>query len=259
MAAKYSLAPISEVVCGVFFNNNLLLLDGTIFKLLTTLSSSFQIIQTGPTISSEEVVNGSITTSTDYISAGFSTYRLTSDDHKWQVLIQQNMITVHWVRQDQENVGHYPGFNNVYKKFKEIFSLAIDTFGDEKSFREHIKSCYLSYTDRVNFEIYKRDGQTIPDIITINPPAFSAFDKQYKADNYFSKFSGPCDQINGYYITSINSPTLHGFGQLLIVENKVKGGLSPTDPVDEWFIKAHQVQVSFFESIFTQKILKTWE
>src|SRR5580692_6234903 len=105
MPLKYSKAPISELVCGFILNSNLLLTDGILFKALSALSVEYPVINTHPTISEEEVLNDSIQSSADYSKAGFTTYRLAIPDGRWQILLQQNLLTLHWVRQDVEDVG----------------------------------------------------------------------------------------------------------------------------------------------------------
>lgn len=259
MAAKYSQAPISEVVCGIIFNTNLLLNNGAIFKLLISISEAYPIRQTIPTISNEEIINGSISVSTDYANAGFTTYRQTTEDTKWQILIQQNMVTLHWVRQDEQTVGNYPGYNEIVAKFKEVYNITKAAVGDDLKFNASIKSYYLSYTDRVNMAHFKEQGLSVHDLINLAPLSFTAFNKAHVADNYFVRFSGPCDEIKGYFIASINSPTLPGLGQILIIENKLKGTPHQFNSIDEWFDNAHEIQFSFFESIFKSSILEKWK
>jgi uncharacterized protein (TIGR04255 family) len=259
MAVKYSKAPISELVCGIFFNSNLLLIDGIIFQFLTRTQGLFPVIQTLPTIPSDEVVNGIIQTSQDYIKAGFVTYRLFSNDMKWQVLIQQNMVTLHWVRQDDENVGNYPGYDQIFAEFKRIYIILRELIPDDNIFNANIKSLYLCYTDRINMEPYRIRGMGIDDLITLPPIQFKANNTNIKANNYFNRFSGACNDIDGYFIASINSPTIMGLGQFLIIENKVKGSLSDSRFMDDWFESAHQIQLSFFESIFKSAVLEEWK
>jgi uncharacterized protein (TIGR04255 family) len=259
MAAKYSKAPISEVVCGIIFNKNLLLNDAVLFRLLVHLLKEFPMINTHPTIPDDEVVNGAIQTATEYSKAGFTTYRLYTEDGKWQVLVQQNMVTVHWLRQDEENVGNYPGYNYIFAKFYDIYNFTKDLVNDDLKFDENIKSYYLSYGDRINLEPYKLEGNSVADLITLPPPSFELNKKQYTANNYFNRYSIPCDEIDGYAIISVNSPTIPGFGQILMVENKLKGTSKKFSTVYEWFDTAHEIQISFFESIFKSEILEIWK
>lgn len=259
MAVKYSKAPISEVVCGIIFNSNFLLNNSILFNFLVELSKDFPSIFTHPTIAADEVVNNGIQTATEYTKAGFTTYRIVSEDTKWQVLAQQNLITFHWVRQDDENVGNYPGFTIIFERFKEIYSTLKRIVNDDAKFSSNIKHYYLSYSDRVNLEELKEEGVSITDTITLNPPKFEINNEVYKTDNYFNRYSGQCDAINGYSIVGVNSPTLPGLGQILVVDNKLKGAPKEDITIDQWFKVAHDIQVSFFETIFSPKILQLWK
>jgi uncharacterized protein (TIGR04255 family) len=258
MAAKYSKAPISEVVCGIIFNSNLLLNNSVLFKLLIRLQDDFPNIQTHPTINEDEVVNGIIQSIPDYLKAGFSTYRVISADGKWQVLVQQNLITLNWVRQDAENVGNYPGFQTVFDKFKQIYTITKQVLGDDQKFQSSIKYYYLAYSDRVNVEEFKGSENPIMEITTLQPPTFQVNNKEYKANNFFNRYSVQCDAIDGFSIITVNSPTMAGYGQILMVENKVKGAPAKYSVIDDWFEVAHKIHVSFFETFFSKKILDQW-
>ena len=230
MAAKYSQAPISEVICGVFFQSKYAhKWLRTIFNSSQNLQPDYPIINTHPTpLPEEEVINGMINANPHYQAAGFSTYRFATLDGRWQVLIQQNMLSLHWNRKDSEAVGQYPGFSEVYQKFKGLFNnLLWAISSDDGGLLENIKSCYLAYVDRVDIENFNQRGEDINDILTLNPPGFSGEQKEYKASNYFARYSTLCDDVNGFSIMSINSPTIAPIGQILIVDNKVRGAEIP--------------------------------
>jgi len=258
MALKYSKAPISELVCGFILNKNLLLSDGVLFKAIGSLSKDYPIINTHPITSEEEVINDTIQSGIDYAKAGFSTYRLVDSQGRWHILLQQNLLTFHWVRQDIENVGNYPGFAQVFERFHGLYSYIRSLFKDPQIFDSSIKSYYLSYADRVNLEEYKKEGLSIGDIINLSPPFFTVNDKKYFANNYFNRYSIPCDAIGGYSLASINSPTIPGIGQILAVDNKLKGFSPGLSKIEDWFNVAHEIQVSFFESLFKPEILNKW-
>lgn len=259
MPVKYSQAPISEVICGIFFKSNFLLNNSVFFHLLAKFSKDYPGIQTHPVGPDDEVANGSINATIDYPSAGFSTYRFSATDGGWQILLQQNMLTLHWVRQDNEQVGNYPGFKSVYGEFREIFEFLKSLVGADELLHTQIKNYYLSYVDRVDLEPFKHAGRTISDILTIPAPGFALNEIKYKADNYFARFSTPCEAINGNAIMSVNSPTVIPFGQILIVDNKVKGMPATLQHIDAWFESAHSIQTSFFENIFKPDILEQWK
>jgi uncharacterized protein (TIGR04255 family) len=257
MAVKYSKAPISELTCGVFFKQNSLLNNAVIFKIIAKLSKDYPTINTHPTGAEEDVVNNTIQVSMDYARSGFATYRLQSPDFKWQVVITQNMLTFHWVRQDTEDVGNYPGFSEIYSKFYTIYQTLKELFEESIfSFNDSVKCYYLGYLDRINFDDYKSKGMELSDIISL--PSFSFYKNQtkYTATNYMNKYSVSCDDINGSSIITISTPTFMPFGQIIMVDNKIKGIGSD---IKKWFKDAHDIQVAFFEKIFTEKILNSWK
>lgn len=259
MAVKYSKAPISELYFGITFNNNILLNNGVLFQFLAALAKEFPHINTFPPQGDSVLIDGILQTSLDYSKSGFSTYRLYTSDNKYHVFVQQDAIRFHWVRTDIEPVGNYPGFSTVYEKFSNIYSTVenLQASYDQKLSSE-VKSYTLAYVDRINFEEYKTQGFSIEDVILTSFPSFSVKNKTYKSNNCFNRYSVNCEEINGYSIIGINTPTLAGFGQIFIVENTLRGYVDDM-PMKDWFDIAHTAQLSFFENTFTKKILKVWE
>jgi len=259
MALKYTKAPISEVVFGVILKTNSLLANGILFELLHNLSREFPNIQTFPARPEDDLVDGLIQSSVDYSKSGFVTYRLYSSDAKWQILIQQNIITYHWVRADMQPVGGYPGFSACFDRFLQVYKKTNELFTKNGiSLESNIKNYYLSYVDRVNFSEYQSKGMKISDILNMSFPFFSINGRKYTTDNCFNRYSVACEEINGSSIIGVNTPTVPSFGQMFIVDNKLKGYSEKID-MQDWFRVAHGLQVSFFENIFTEKILKSWE
>ena len=260
MAAKYSKAPISELVLGAFFNPGLLLNNGVLFELINKLLVEFPVLNTHPVFAFEELANGvTIQSQADYTKTGFSTYHLISEDGKWQILLLQDMITLHWNRKDDESVGNYPGFTTTFRKFKNIYDTISELLKKhDLDMAASIKSYYLCYNDRVDLEEYKSKGLNVDNIINISTPSFEYASKVYVANNYWNRYSVTCDAISGYSLITINTPTLETGKQLLIVENKLRGK-TPNSDIEEWFLIAHDSQMSFFEKIFKQEILKSWE
>ncbi|WP_293893043.1 TIGR04255 family protein [Flavobacterium sp.] len=253
MSVKYSKAPISEIIFGVVFKSNILFQNGVLFELLSELKDRFPNMFTHPSLGEEDVVNGLIQVTILHEDAGFSAYRLVSNDNKWQIIFHQNSFSLHWVRKDTEDVGNYPGFSNIFSEFLSIINLIKAKINDLDT---HIKAYSLSYSDRVNLQEYEESGLSIFEIITIQTPKFSISKKEYSYNNFYSRYSVFCEEINGYSIFGINTPTLP-IGQLLIIDNKLKG--YNDDSIEVWFEKAHKIQTSFFENIFSETILKMWK
>jgi len=261
MAAKYSKAPISQLSLGFFLSPTALLSKGILFELIQRLLGDYPTINTHPVFPIDELTNGTtMQAQMDYAKTGFSTYRLISEDAKWQILILQDMVTLHWNRQDEESVGNYPGFSFAFDKFKIIYNITSDLFKKyDLDFEGSLKSYYLVYTDRVDMEPYKSKGLGITDIINVSAPNFYYNSEKYSANNYWNRYSTPCDILNGYSLITVNSPSPDLVNQILIVENKLKGFHSDGSNIDKWFDIAHDIQCSFFENIFKSDILKSWE
>ena len=251
MSVKYTKAPISEIIFGVVFKSNILFQNSVLFELLVDLKDRFPNMFTHPTLGEEEVVNGLIQVTTSPENAGFSAYRLVTSDNKWQVIFHQNSFSLHWVRQDTEDVGNYPGFSKIFDEFLKIVNLIKEKINDLDT---HTKTYSLSYSDRVNLQEY--EGLSIFEIINIQTPKFSINEREYSYNNFYSRYSVSCEEINGYSIFGINTPTFP-IGRLLIIDNKLKG--YNDDTIEVWFEKAHKIQTSFFENIFSETILKLWK
>jgi uncharacterized protein (TIGR04255 family) len=252
MPNKYSKAPISELACGVYFKNNILINEAFIFDFIHKLKEQFPVLYTHPTFPEEEVINGILQQATNYEKAGFSSYRLTTQNNRLQVVIQQDLISAHWVRQDEENVGDYVGYSEISKLLFKLVEMINSKF--EHLF-ESIKSYQITYIDRFNLSTYFEKGLTIFDIINIQGPTFGFNGKTYLANNFINRYSTSIPELNGYLITGINTPTFPN-GQLMLVDNKLKGFTN--DAIDVWFNKAHEIQLSIFESLFSKKILNEW-
>lgn len=252
MPNKYSKAPISELACGIYFKQNLLINNGFIFEFISSLREDFPLLYTHPTFPEEEVLNGNLQQATNYEKAGFSSYRLTTQNNRLQVVIQQDLVSAHWVRQDEENVGDYVGYTEVSKI---LFKIVDKLYSKFQNFQESIKSYQLAYVDRFNLLNYFEKGLKIFDILNIQGPVFSFNGSEYLSNNFVNRYSTNIPELSGYLITGINTPTFPN-GQLMIVDNKLKGFTN--EGIENWFDKAHEIQLLIFESLFSKIILNEW-
>ncbi len=94
MAITYQKAPISELICGVIFTNNILAHELILFELLFELKDEYPDINTQPPIFEEELQDYKVFTTVNTAATGFSLYRLSSDDKKFMIQIQQNLVLV---------------------------------------------------------------------------------------------------------------------------------------------------------------------
>lgn len=263
MAITYQKAPISELIFGVIFNNNLLANDYILFELISELKKEYPILHTQPPIFEEELQGYNVFQNINIASSGFSLYRLSSSDKRYLIQLQQNFIILNWVRNDDQKVGLYPGFSEVYERFKKIFSIVeskFSSFNTEIDLYRNIKAFTLHYQDRVFYKAHIPDLSAIEEIINIKIPSIKSLDDSINpANNIFSKYTIPMNNLNGYSIVSINTglskPTNE---QVLIVECRLKGKYDG-NKLDDWFKSAHEIQVKFFENFFTTKILDSWK
>lgn len=262
MAVTYQKAPISELICGVIFTNNILAHELILFELLFELKDEYPDINTQPPIFEEEIQDYKVFSTINTTATGFSLYRLSSADKKFMIQIQQNLVLVNWIRTDDQKVGSYPGFPTVYKRFKDIFSRIEQKLGKyipDVDIYKHIKNFTLHYQDRVFYNNYINDLADLEKITNLKTPIITGADaKILPANNIFSKYTTPVKEINGYSIISINTGVSRSTNQqILIVECRLKGKFD--GKIDEWFNNAHSIQLAFFETFFKPNILDEWK
>jgi len=255
----FTKAPVSEVICATVFNVAVLEERGVIHEILSTLSKEYPISDNVPAVPEEELMGFTLQNSMDYNKTGFVLYRFISEDQRWLVQFQQNYFSLHWIREDNEVVGEYPGFSEIYNRFETLFNL-VQTKVHETSphinFQSLIKSYTLHYQDRIYWRQYT---DVSPDELSnFKFPIFHTPSGEARPNNVFSKYSVPCSEINGYSIININTGTAPNQEQMFIVENKMKGKLHNAD-MQSWFRIAHELQVDFFQNFFTQEVLDSWK
>lgn len=230
-----------------------------LFDIINALKSSYPGLQTSPPIHQEVISNGTIQGALDYNAAGFSLYRLTSIDGKFQLMLQQNQITLHWVRRDEENVGNYPGFEFIFNEFMKVMDLirrSVRIYNVDLT--NEIKEYYLCYNDRVNLTFQESIGFALEDILTVGLPNFKMNGKSYPTNHIVARYSFDCPDIDGFSIVGIQTQSV-GNIKLLTVENKLKGIFNDKSDLKGWFNAAHSVQLSSFENLFSSRVLETWK
>ena len=255
----YKNAPVSEVICATVLNTGILSERGVIHKIISNLSDEYPICENFPAIPEEELIGFTLQNSMDYNRTGFVLYRFMSEDGKWLVQLQQDYFSLHWVRLDDEIVGEYPGFTEIYGRFEKLFRLVQTTLQDNVqhiNFQAVVKSFTLHYQDRIYWRLYSK--QSPDELLNISFPVFHTPSGEAHPNNVFSKYTVPCDEINGYSIININTATAINQEQMFIVENKMKGKPHTID-MPSWFKTAHDLQVDFFCHFFKSEILEIWK
>lgn len=255
MALKYSKAPVSEIIFGVFFKTNALMRNAMLFEILLKLKDNYPLFVNAPSAPIEEIQNDNLTFTQE---VSFSSYRVSSRDLIYSIELSQNSFQVIWQRRDDmPSVSEYPGYEKLYGIFNEIYSqINSIAISHGISLGKEVKLYNLKYGDRVNLKPYKETGLHLKDIIKLNYPPIYIDGIEFYSDNYLGKYTVNLSTFNSYAIVNINTPTHGNIGQILLVDNSIKGY---SDNVANWFDRAHQSQLSFFENIFTETILNDWK
>jgi len=258
--SSYKNAPISEFICGVIFQNNIL--SSIIHRLITELKKDYKHYQVLPAIFEEELQGVKVFQNMNYDAAGFTLYRLYSQERRIIVQLQNNLLLVNWVRQDDEKVGSYPGFHNIFSTFQSIYDRVVEMINEvrpELDLHSHIKSFTLHYQDRVIWKEYVESFASIDEIVNLQIPSIRGENGEFNpVNNIASKYTLPIEEIGGYAIITVSTGTDPRNKHLLVVECRMKGK-SESKALNSWFEKAHNLQLNFFDDIFTERIRETWK
>jgi uncharacterized protein (TIGR04255 family) len=111
---KYSKAPISEVIMGVIYKKGKIPVDFILKNAL--FSEEFPTIELVQPLFLE-ILNGfQVRQNFDPNSGPYRVHKW-SNDSKWLLQIQANMLFLNWIRLDTEPIGTYGGFSSVKNKF----------------------------------------------------------------------------------------------------------------------------------------------
>lgn len=249
---KYTKAPVSEVIFGISYNNNVIPLQ-KLTALVSRLSSTYPLIEVLPPLALEELKDFQLVTELDPSRSGPILFRLRSADRKWVVQLQGDKAYINWVRLDTEPVGYYLGFAKIKAAFDELKIAISSEVGEIPN--ERISCVDLTYHDRVEWQDYIPDLSKINEILNVcSPPMFSS--SGY--NNVFSRYSFPDEEIKGYGLININTATAITGKQLLKVEVNLRG-FNASIPVDEWLEIAHQKHNHIFDGLFSASIRKRWQ
>ena len=178
--------------------------------------------------------------------------RLRSDDRNWMCQVQANKVYLNWIRPDHEQVGNYPGYTTIYRRFGQALDALNLSSADFTT--DSVKYYDLSYHDRLQWQkhiaslsdAHKIMRLKIPEIKT--PEGFN---------NLISRYTYRYDPLGGYGTFSVNTDTAATGKQVLKFESTLRG-ITPHHTSDAWFNEAHMVQYDHFSRIFTPEILAQW-
>lgn len=257
---NYKNAPISEVVFGLTFREPILGYKSLIFEVISELKRKYSIVLMTRPLANESLTGFQHGQITDPSKTGAALYRLLSPDNHWMVQVQSNKIIFNWVRLDERQVGDYPGFNNIYKEFLEVFNEISEIFNKNEAPRLDQKILYheLVYQNRFPWENYIDTLSEMNKIIALKlPEIFATNEKKLPPNNIFSQYTYPIDEIDGFGVLTINTGTSDTLKkQMIIFECKLIGKSSN---FEEWFEKSHQIQLNTFKNLFTPTTLESWK
>jgi|GEM_PF-1276641 len=262
MATRYSKAPISELILGVIFNNDILGRNYVIFELLTHFKTEFPIYQMHPPIFEEELADDQVFQNINPMASGLALHRLWTADKKLVLQLQHNFILLNWRRDDDQRVGSYPGFESIFSKFEEAFKVVQDTilkYNPSLDLSRLVKAYTLHYQDRIFYNDYIASFIDLEKILNLKVPRIPVSKGEpIPANNIFSKYTIEIPELKGYSFITVNTAKTKGTNQkILIVECRMKGKNDSLN-YKAWFRNAHDLQISFFENIFSREILETW-
>ncbi len=258
----YRNAPISEVVCGVTFTYGLLGTEQIIYDLLALFKKTYPIVEFRPPIVHEELTGYEYVNELNPAHSGPGAYRLRSADLRWMVQIQQDKVFLNWIRKDDESVGAYPGFGEIFGRFQQILEETDRQLGQKKEglqLQKHLRRYQLLYQDRFPWKAHIPELAAINQLINIQVPTIPGLNagEPNSPNNIFSKYTIPLRDIGGFATMSLNTTTQQKLEPFIIFECNMVGIL-PDQEMKSWFDITHQLQINVFESIFQKKLLNKW-
>jgi uncharacterized protein (TIGR04255 family) len=247
---KYKQAPVSEVILGVTFKDQVLARNNFFISLTQELLSEYPNYQVNSPLGND-VFNERLVAIPQLNPAvtGPHLNRQWSADKNWLVQFQFNKFFLNWVRDDSKEVGNYPGYSAISKKFKrQLDSLMSKT----NSSTQDILYSELTYQDRI--VIPPEAKSNLSEIINFKLPSFK---KAPSHTDFFTAFNSPIEELGGFLIFNmITMPAQQN--DILKIEFIIKGNLSNVSPY-EWMDRAHEVHVDIFEEFISKQTLEKWK
>lgn len=247
----YKKAPLSEVIFGFTYKSRMFS-DDELFLMNNLFSEEFPIVEIVAPLIIEDLRNFQLFPIINPTLTGTILYRRRTSERNWLLQMQGNAIYLNWIRQDSAPVGNYIGYNAIFDKFLKIIEAIENLL--HKSLKENIYLLDLTYQDRINWQSYKNDLNSVSDIMNIQTPPITS-DSIY--NNIFSKYTQKKDSLNGFGIVNINTATSMAGNQVFRIETIYRGHPLTSD-IKTWFDTAHNEQTDFFTSLFKENVLDSW-
>lgn len=249
MGNKYKNAPVSEVILGVTWNGPHLHDAGEYYRMLERLASDSARDQAlGPLGDELMTPNGAVQTHLNPLSTGPVLHRFRSSDDHWLTQVQFNKFYLNWIRLDSVEVGMYPGYASIRDRF---FNLLHKLPSSEKG---DVSYWDLTYQDRVDLSLLGCELSDFERYLNLKLPSIAAPQGEIGVSSVFLVQNYRLPELGGYAILKITGPAPDR-DSVLSVQFSIRGKGAEREA---WFEKAHEKQLSFFESFFRSELLEKW-
>ncbi len=254
---KYAKAPVSEVILGLTFNESFFKKENFNLKLIAELSSEFPIIENHPPIFNEVFSDGKIIRELNTEKTGEILYRLSTLNRDWLLQIQNNKIYINWMRQDNEDVGNYPGYSEIFRRFNNFLTNISTKIGLDKN---EIFYLEMTYHDRLDYEKENiTNASDLNNFINLPIPDFRLIGIENEITGVNNRYTFPLNALNGHLSISISNAfsSLDPEKKVFSIQFSIKGKLINKD-IQEWFNSANEIQNNLFIKTFKEVKLNQW-
>ena len=247
----YKYAPVSEVIFGASFKNQIIDLN-SVFELRQIFKKEFPIVELQNPLSDVFLKENKLVNQVDVDKVGPFRLRLRSEKSTWLIQIQFNKFYLNWIRKDSDEVGNYPGYSDIKTKFKEYLKLYL-----RYSITDNRDLTYfeLTYHDRLKWQEYIDSLSELDKILNISAPNIQT---ERPFNNVLNKYTYHIPSLEGYGVLNLNTNSSLENQQILKFEKQLRGSDSFTN-LDKWFDKAHEKQLDAFNNTFKESILESWK
>jgi len=164
--------------------------------------------------------------------------------------MQWNKIYLNWVRDDTKEVGNYPGYSSIFKKFHDILR---DTMNGTEAKAEDFLYFELSYLDRIRWGDLIDNIRDVSNIVDFKLPFGNS--PKLNHESFIFNTDINLDKL-GFINFGLASVTEVSGRQLLKLEFSIKGNTEIQ--LEEWFKRAHEEHLVLFEQFINPNVLKQW-